>query len=498
MMSKLRQKCAIFFVDQINLDIHHFIHKEPFYTAVISKKPCNSALLPKRTFFAADKPKRKQYLKIFKALLPIFHKRIEYIFVSSSAFFGLIRFIKKKFPHIPVVFLDSSGVKKIEFRNIIGLANVVITNRRNMLSQLNIEGHKFIIAEDLEISLLHSSIHQILKIAEKHKLSHIKDIAKSLNISQEKSFDYYYYWWNQYRKPIVGCNYFLLLEQYTAPESTTINTNKNPLISLIDKKQPYKVNYIPLAKTELSSSKIALHIHMYHLDLCEEICSYLKEPKQNIDIFITVTDHNNIENVQQCFLKYGKKVNIRVVENRGRNITAFFCYNQQHYQKYDLIAHVHTKKSSHFDKEASNSWRHFLFAHLIDDNMIESITTLFDQNPQLGLLFPDDPFLTGWSCAANKKIAIQLMRKIDSNYKIPNYIEFPVGTMFWTRYTAIYPLFELKLKCIDFPSEPIGTDGTLAHTIERIIPFVCESQGFYWETLKRIGIERKVCHFVQN
>ena len=46
-------------------------------------------------------------------------------------------------------------------------------------------------------------------------------------------------------------------------------------------------------------------------------------------------------------------------------------------------------------------------------------------------------------------------------------IEFSQGTMFWARGDYLAPMFSMKLDFKDFPEEPIGDDGTIAHALER-------------------------------
>ena len=46
-------------------------------------------------------------------------------------------------------------------------------------------------------------------------------------------------------------------------------------------------------------------------------------------------------------------------------------------------------------------------------------------------------------------------------------MEFSQGTMFWARGDYIGKMLSLNLKYEDFPEEPIGPDGTIAHAFER-------------------------------
>ena len=51
--------------------------------------------------------------------------------------------------------------------------------------------------------------------------------------------------------------------------------------------------------------------------------------------------------------------------------------------------------------------------------------------------------------------------------------------MFWFRPRALKALFEKNWEYEDFPKEPNKNDGTLLHAVERVYPFVAQSEGYY-------------------
>ena len=107
--------------------------------------------------------------------------------------------------------------------------------------------------------------------------------------------------------------------------------------------------------------------------------------------------------------------------------------------------------------------------------MIDKIICSFLKDKNLGLVFPDDPNCCSWSL--NSEIAKNFGSKMGLKY-FPKHFNFPVGTMFWARKNALSPLFNLNMNWDSYPKEPLPNDGTVLHSIERLIPFVNESQGF--------------------
>ena len=112
----------------------------------------------------------------------------------------------------------------------------------------------------------------------------------------------------------------------------------------------------------------------------------------------------------------------------------------------------------------------------------------FADDPRLGLVFPDDPNLTGWSL--DRDIAVGLARRMDPAMAVPGSIDFPIGTMFWARPAALAPLFDLGLGWDDYPEEPVSIDGTMLHALERLLPVVATHAGYGSMTTHVPGLTR--------
>jgi lipopolysaccharide biosynthesis protein len=69
---------------------------------------------------------------------------------------------------------------------------------------------------------------------------------------------------------------------------------------------------------------------------------------------------------------------------------------------------------------------------------------------------------------------------MDIDVSAGGYVDMPSGSMFWARPRALKPLLDLHLSFYDFPAEPLPTDGTIAHCIERLFLFACERAGYTW------------------
>ncbi len=230
-----------------------------------------------------------------------------------------------------------------------------------------------------------------------------------------------------------------------------------------------------------SRLKAALHLHLFYPDMSDELVRRIKVSISSPDLFISVPTHHDLEAASRKFALFtDRKVEIRVVPNVGRDISPLLTEFSTELQGYDVIGHIHTKKSVHQEKRhLIDEWSNFLFENVIGGRkpMIDVALQAFEKDPLMGLIYPDDPSIFGWM--DNRDTALGLMMKMKLESSLPeNAFNFPVGTMFWARPEALKPLFDLKLDWADYPEEPLPDDGTMLHAIERIIPSVVKATGF--------------------
>lgn len=221
--------------------------------------------------------------------------------------------------------------------------------------------------------------------------------------------------------------------------------------------------------------KVAVQLHLFYEDMLPFISKYLSNIPCQFDIFVSVPEHRGIDNskVKSDLSKIDNagKVVVRGCPNKGRDIAPFICTFGRDLLKYDIIGHFHSKKSLH---SASHShWAEFIYNHLLGTE--QDIERIFNMlSGQVGMVSPPDYLImleppSGWG--SDLEIAQDVLDRchIDVNLKekFP-IIEFPQGSMFWARTEYLRKLFESPFTFDDFPEEPIGQDGTIAHALERL------------------------------
>ena len=178
-----------------------------------------------------------------------------------------------------------------------------------------------------------------------------------------------------------------------------------------------------------STNSIAVIVHVFYVDVWEEIIHYLKQLDVTYDLYVTVsetiTDHDII-----AIIESHPTMSIYMTENRGRDVLPFLqVLNIIDPSSYQSICKLHTKKSVEIDN--GDAWRKLLYYDLIgSQQIIEDIVTQFHTNPKLGIV-------TGKNLILNAiKFDLGNMERVKSlsnmaHLTFTNDFDFAAGTMFW-------------------------------------------------------------------
>lgn len=232
---------------------------------------------------------------------------------------------------------------------------------------------------------------------------------------------------------------------------------------------------IPKSLDDVKDKKIAVHLHCFYADMIPQICEYLASIPFEFDLFISVPQNQAIDlNLRQQFrsrLPRLRKCELQICPNRGRDIAPMICTFGEKLLNYDFFCHIHTKKSLHTPAHAK--WATFIYDHLFGtQDWMERILHLLATDadtvyPPDFLMMREEP--SGWG--SNIVFAQKVLKKYGKNVDLEKdfpLIEFPQGSMFWGRTQALKELLQLPLTYEDFPQEPLGTDGSIAHALERL------------------------------
>ena len=230
---------------------------------------------------------------------------------------------------------------------------------------------------------------------------------------------------------------------------------------------------------------VAVHVHLYYVDLLEEFCSYLDHIPYPFDLFVSVRSQADIEQVKQRMQRIHcvSNVTVECSVNRGRDIAPFYVQFWDRLSQYDYLLHIHSKKSL-FTGSEQYGWRQYSLDTLLGSE--ERIKRIFYQmqHENVGLFFPE--VYEGLDYIVNTWMQNEILgRKLSESLHIPfenGFFNYPVGSFFWVQTECLRPLIENKLQLNDFSEEAGQIDGTLAHALERLIAPMTLKSG------KQLGI----------
>ena len=286
---------------------------------------------------------------------------------------------------------------------------------------------------------------------------------------------------------------FKYIEENTNYDVNLIWDNILRVENMYDIKNTLHLNYnLPSNYSLLKdndSKKIGLFFHIYFEDLIEECFNYASNVPEYADIFITTDKESKKIKIENKFSELKNKVDIKIIENRGRDVSAFLVPNREEILKYDIACFAHDKKTKQLHPELKGEeFKYKCLENILGNkNFVNNIINLFIENPRLGLLSPPAPNHAefygnlGREWGENYDITVEFLKdlKIEINVDKGKAPIAPYGTMFWFRPKAMKKLLEKTWKYEDFPKEPNKIDGTLLHAIERAYPFVVQEAGFY-------------------
>lgn len=227
----------------------------------------------------------------------------------------------------------------------------------------------------------------------------------------------------------------------------------------------------------------AVMMHIFFPELAPELTSACRTIPGEVDLLITTDTSEKADSIRDAFASWtAGKVDLRIVENRGRDMLPKFVTFVDQYKSYSLILFLHSKRSDHLNS-GNNGWRETLIGNLAgSEEITRSILTLFDADPQLGIVYGEHfQGIRQWLYwGRNRWKAGRFSRRIGLRLGRASALDYPSGSMFWARPQALKPILEAGLTSKDFEADEGQIDGTLAHVLERMPLFSAEVAGYSW------------------
>ena len=123
----------------------------------------------------------------------------------------------------------------------------------------------------------------------------------------------------------------------------------------------YSIN-VPFCGALISSAafgRVAVVCHLFNVDLAREIHSYISNIPVPNDLYFSTDTEDKAAQIRKEFASFTRgQVNVRVVPNRGRDISHKYITFRDVCESYDLILFLHSKKTAKL--RSSADWRRSL------------------------------------------------------------------------------------------------------------------------------------------
>lgn len=219
---------------------------------------------------------------------------------------------------------------------------------------------------------------------------------------------------------------------------------------------------------------------------------------KNTDLYITSSSKKILNDFRFC----GSGGNIKkiLVENKGRDIYPLCkIVDMYDFKKYSVVLKLHSKKSFQnkgMEYYSGDEWRERIFRKIGSSKSIKQILNIFENQPDIGILGCREDARS----ALIKNINDVNYNKLNSILGLLNFndekiekLDFFAGTMFWIAGDVLDKIRLLKLNINDFPEERGQIDGTIAHAVERIFPYlslVCKKKIHYYDRFDYLSWSR--------
>lgn len=235
-----------------------------------------------------------------------------------------------------------------------------------------------------------------------------------------------------------------------------------------------------------NSSKSLVVAYLFYTEEMEGRLKYLQEAASVSDILI-VTDNRKKADILKRKGKFKKKV--IVTSERGRDWGALLLTCKKYVLNYKYVCFVHDKKSGYLAYTSlGSSFQDLLWENMLaSKEYIENIIMFMEKHNQIGVLLPpifnmgiyNNFYGNYWTVCYDSVLDLARKIGIDNTKICREKPPISIGSCFWCKVEALMPLWKYNFQEKDFPEEPMPIDGTINHALERIIPYVSQSQDFF-------------------
>lgn len=276
-------------------------------------------------------------------------------------------------------------------------------------------------------------------------------------------------------------------EKISIPEPV-IATNYN-LTDLIEIENNIKIKLGLKLNFKISPKRIAILLHLYYVDLWNEVDKYLNNMYEKFDLYVTLVDDVNYKlllDTKSLILEKYPDANVFIIDNRGLDIGGFLYVLDYIISKnlsYDYLIKLHSKKSIHSANiHVGNEWRLELYNSILGSKKItEGISKILSLYNDIGMIGSKRWHITtkekrSDAYCQNFKVIENLIKEFNLKVNAKE-LEFIGGTMFWADFETIIKAFKkINLKKLrsrlKYGPHTDHKNSSVTHSIERLLGLI--------------------------
>lgn len=232
-----------------------------------------------------------------------------------------------------------------------------------------------------------------------------------------------------------------------------------------------------LPRGGLATVKTAGVLHLFYAEQWPQFLALWERMWPDMDLFVTVSGPE-AERAKALVNAAVPSARVFEVDNRGRDLAAFmYVLPVLLHEGYVCCCKLHTKRSAYSDIDGQG-WRLDLWQGLLaSGESTERLRARFGTDEKLGLLGLGDYWVSVQEYRDSRhERVVELARRLLPGSSEDDW-HFFAGTMFWFRPEALRPLLDLGLGFDAFEPEQGQREGTLAHSIERVVALAARASG---------------------
>ena len=230
---------------------------------------------------------------------------------------------------------------------------------------------------------------------------------------------------------------------------------------------------------QIKTPSIAVVLHLTNLELWSSYWASLKQLPPSSAFFISTT-LNQKNSVEQLVLQDVPQAKIFAFEAKGRDFGALMSLIRSvPLDSFDLVLKLHTGNTDFYSDIPNERWLLDLLHGLLPNGRVNFILSHFQSTPTLGLAGPGGHHWPLKKLFYNEN-TVNYWNKLTSLRKqndFPQDPTFIAGGMFWARGSIFKGFANLKLTQSQFEEDGPEVDGTLCHTLERMVSLIAHDQG---------------------